>query len=448
MFNIPAANSNPATGNFKLEDLSQTERVVYWTIVLTPLWWLFGIQPLFYPAVITVLLAINFDIDNVLRRLLPACIWAWLGMALVMLWTAMLGINSMGFSFQAVAAALVTFFKSYFLIFECLALPFWSKVRVSVVTRAVSWMATGYLVTIFIEMVLLAGGITGSIVPPLARLTPGDKGSLRIILASVQSFFGIPLPRTVLYTPDPPILGICAVVCLFICLGETNRRLRYISMAGCLCALLLSFSRLAWICLPLALLISTLFRSPLVRQFFLWTASLTFLLCAILGLTFKELLTKPVETFNEARSSSSAERATVVRKTLEAWQQEPWLGWGVIRGAAWLYDDVYMGLGSFSTYAAVLYLHGIVGFIFLILAMFLTLLAFYSSAMRGNLFCQRAFACLLALYLQCNATPLSWMTVNIWFFFLWLGAIIYETQKDNLSVFSWDQLSGQNWHEP
>ncbi|HEY9708851.1 MAG TPA: hypothetical protein V6D48_11665, partial [Oculatellaceae cyanobacterium] len=209
--------------------MSFSELVIYWTIVLTPVWWLLGIQPLFYPAVIIVLLALNFDIDKLIQGSLPICVWAWLGMALVMLWTALLGINSMGFSFQVAAGAAVTFFKSYFLIFGCLALPFWKQVGIRVVTRAVAWMATGYLITTLMQLVMLAlriGG--GGYKPLLARLIPGDKSSLIVQFANIQSFFGIPLPRTTLYTPDPPILGLCAVLCFFICLGETNRRLRHL----------------------------------------------------------------------------------------------------------------------------------------------------------------------------------------------------------------------------
>jgi hypothetical protein len=306
-------------------------------------------------------------------------------------------------------------------------------------------MATGYLVTISMQVLMLMLRIgSGGYVPLLGRLIPGDKSSLKVNFAAMSSFMGIPLPRTTLYTPDPPILGICALLCFFICLGETNHRLRNFALAGSLCALLVSISRLGWVCFVVGLLISAVFNSRLIRQLSLWSASLTLLLCSFMELTFGELVEKPIEVFNGARSSSSAERAIVVRKTLEAWQEEPWLGWGVSRGRAWLYEDVYMGLGAFSTYSAVLYLHGIVGFIFLVCAMLFTLLFFWNSAIRGNLACKRAIVSLVTLYISCNATPLSWMAVNMWFFFVWLGALMYETQQRNMALSSWEQLSGQN----
>ena len=444
MINATFSTPDSTQGDFKLGALSFPEKVIYWTIVLTPIWWLLGVQTLLYPAIAIFLLAITFDIDKLLRSSIPACVWAWLAMALVMLWTAMFGLMSVGFDIQKTGAALVTLLKSYFLIFAFMALPFWNSIRVRVITRAVSWMTTGYLVTIAIELVMLILRIgNAGIMPPLARLIPGDKQSLRVTFADIQPFFGIPLPRTLLYTPDPPILGVCAVLCFFICLGETDRVRRKYALAGCLVALLISFSRLAWICLPVAILIVACFRSRLARQGSLWIASLTALLSSILGLTFGELLKKPLAVFNGARAASSKDRELVVRKTLEAWQESPWLGWGIMRGSVkWYTYDVT--LGSFSTYASVLYLHGIVGFIFFIAALGLTLLGFWGQAVRGNPLCKRAFASLVALYILCNATPLSWMAVYVWFYFVWLGAILAETQQQHKSISSWEQLSIQS----
>ncbi len=427
MLNLTSSPTVSSTRDFKLGALSFPERVIYWTIVLTPLWWLSGLQTLLYPAIAVVLLVITFDIDKLIRGSTPACVWAWLAMALVMVWTAIFGLSSVEFGIREIAATAVTFFKSYFLIFACMVLPFWNRIRVRVITRAIAWMTTGYLATIAIEVAMLVLRIgKGGLIPPLARLVPGDKLSLQVTFADIQPFFGIPLPRTVLYTPDAPILGVCAVLCFFICLGETDRRLRKFALAGCLGALLISFSRLAWVCFPLALLIMACFRSRLTRQGSLWGASFTTLLCGLLGLTLSDLLTRPLEVFNSARTASSVDRAFVVRKTLEAWQELPWLGWGIIRGSArW---DIYnITLGSFSTYAAVLYLHGIIGFIFFVAALVLTLYSFWGPAVRGNPLHRQAFASLVALYVLCNATPLSWMTVYFWFFFVWLGAILSET---------------------
>jgi hypothetical protein len=42
----------------------------------------------------------------------------------------------------------------------------------------------------------------------------------------------------------------------------------------------------------------------------------------------------------------------------------------------------------------------------------------------------------------CNATPLTWMTVYFWFFFIWLGAILSEIQPPDGSITSWEQLAG------
>jgi O-antigen ligase len=162
-----------------------------------------------------------------------------------------------------------------------------------------------------------------------------------------------------------------------------------------------------------------------------------------LGLTFSQLINRFQEFFTSARAESSKDRELVVRKTLEAWQESPWLGWGIIQGSVkWYTYDI--ALGSFSTYASVLYLHGIVGFIFFVAALASTLWSFWTPAVRGNPLCKRAFASLVALYVLCNATPLSWMTVYFWFFFVWLGAILGEIQPPKGSITSWEQLSGES----
>ena len=446
MFNLPSIKPNFITQDVEAP-LSLSERVIYWTIILTPIWWLMGIQPLLYPAVMIGLLSVHFSLDKLIEKPFPIAVWAWLAMSIAMLWTAALGINDMGFNLQVALAAMVTFIKSYFLIFACLALPFFARVRVEVITRATARMTAGFLVTIAIQVAMLFLKIGGSgYTPLLASLLPGDKGSLRVQFAILSKFLGVLFPRTVLYTPDPPILGICTVLCFLICLGETNKSLRKFALAGAFSALLVSSSRSALLGLPLALLMGFCFESDLFRQLSLWLTSLTLVGCSILGLTFKELLEKPMEGFDKVRDNSadsSGERALVVQRTLEAWQQSPWIGWGVIRGKAHLYEDVYIGLGSFSTYSAVLYLNGIFGFIALIGAMVLTLFAVYMPAMRGDDSCKWAFCGLIALYLACNATPLSWMAANLWFFFAWLGAVMYQSLPDRADISSWEQLSAQ-----
>lgn len=446
MLNLPSIQLNQFRTEIEGNAFTRSETIIYWTIILTPLWWLLGVQTLLYPAVMIGLLAFHFRLDTLVRTRLPLCVWAWLLMSIAMAWTAILGLYDMGAGVQTFLAAVVTFIKSYFLIFTCLALPFWNRVRVQVITRAVSWMAAGYLGTIAIQLALLAVGITGRFAAPLARVLPVDKGSLEVILAHHSSFLGLPLPRTVLYTPDPPILGLSAIFCFLICLGETNIRLRNLALTGSIAALIFSASRSALISLPIALLIGTCFSFNIFRQLSLWLASLTFLLSSILGLTLEDLAQRPVEFFEQARANaadSSAERALVIRKTLEAWQESPWVGWGVIRGAAHLYEDAYISLGSFSTYAAVLYLHGIVGFVALIIAMISTLWAVYQFAIQGDSACKWAFAGLLVLYPLCQATPLSWMTVYLWFFFAWLGAVLFEAQAKRPSEVDWNQLCKQ-----
>lgn len=427
---------------------SLSEKVIYWTAILTPLWWLLGVQPIFYPSVAAFLFLINFRIDTLLKGL-PLCVWAWFTMAVVMLWTAILGLYDMGAGLTTVAAAIVTFFKGYFMIFSCMALPFFCKVRIQVITRAVALMSIGFLVNIILQMMMLAVGISGNKYPPLepllARAIPGDaSGSLMIILPTISSFFGIPLPRTVLHTADPPILGCCALLCILISLTESNEKLKNLALLSSFCALIISFSRSSWLGFMCTIFILICFRYRAAIQLPIWFSSAAFFTCSFLGIAIHRLLEKPQEFFDSARAESSKERAIVVQSTIEAWLEKPWLGWGVIRGKAWLYDDAFVTLGSFSTYAAVLYLNGIVGFIVFIFALATTLNDFFRVALfQKNFACQIAFSGYLILVALIYATPLSWMAIYLWFFFMWSATALRDaicTKKSELKI-SWSHLA-------
>lgn len=428
---------------FKLVDLTFAEQVIYWTIILTPVWWFLGIQPIVYPVISALLLVAGLHIDKLVKKSLPICNLAWLAMTFAALWTNILGLEQIGFDTLKTAATLFTLFKGYFMIFACMTISFWHSVRIKVVTRAVSWMAVSFIVVLAIQLlILLALGPQEPLLPPLARLIPGDKSSLKVSFAIIQPFFGIPLPRTDLYTADPPILGVCALLCFFICLGESNKRLRNFALTGSLLALIISQSRLAWVCFPLVFVIIACFRSGLARQGSLWVASFASLFCAVLGLALQDLINAPLATFNSARADSSKDREYVVNATIDAWKDSPWVGWGIMeRTVTWGNGAFELPLGTFSSYAQVLYVHGLFGFIFFAIALISTVCSFWEPSVRGNRNCQKAFACLVALYLLCQATNLTWMAIYIWFFFLWLGSILSDVQQQRLKVMTWEQLS-------
>jgi O-Antigen ligase len=415
-----------------------SEQVVFWTIVLTPIWWLLGVQIFVYPAVVILLLLPGVNLKSIAERRLPGSVWTWFAMALTMLLTAFIGLESVNFDLSKVIASAVNFFKGYFFIFACLVLPFFRPVRSTIVTRAVAWMATSYLATFAVQLVLFSAGIFDNssgraFKSLLATLIPGaNSGSLDInMIVGVESFLGIPLPRTTLYTPDPPILGLCAILCFLICLAETNTTLRRWALAGALVALVFSTSRSAWIAFPIALALSTLAdlrRRAKVGQGVLWLGVAFSLVCGLSTTSPNDILDGLFGTFNQARVSSSQERNVVVGQTLQVWQESPWLGWGFIQHGARFYEGYKMPLGTFSTYANALYLHGVLGFCMLITTMLWTFWDCGVRAWAGDVKNARALGCLFSLYLISGAEVLTWMSPFLWFFFVWLGAVLKESQ--------------------
>jgi O-Antigen ligase len=431
--------------NFTLDDdlgeLSHAEWVVYWSIVLTPLWWLLGIQTLLFMLIPVYLLIRGFDLDRIFNQKLPIAIWGWLVVCMVTFSLAMISLANLGLPSGKIVSTMVTFTKGYFLIFSCLMLPFWHRIRMKVISRAVCWVAFSYLITLAIQVVCLLGNLWKEpIVPPLAKIIPGDKMSLLVKPAVWQKFFGILLPRTCLYTADPPIPAICGLLFYFICRGEENDRLRQMGVTGCVVALIVSQSRLAWVCFPLTVLTSAFFQHFFARQLSLWGMTGISTWSAILGITVKEMLSKPMEVFNSARAESSADRARVVGATLKAWQEYPWFGWGVPQGSVkWYIYDIE--LGSFSTYAAMLYLQGYFGFGFFLFALCSTLVTCAVAGMNGSVPGARAVGALLGLYFLMESLPITWVAVYFWVFFVWIGAIFLDNMDSRATVPQWRHFS-------
>lgn len=420
-----AEKSIPQT--ISIQSFSFDEKIIYFTAILTPVWWLLGIQPLFYPAIGLLLLLKNFSFKKAIRKPLPVAAWAWFVMFLVMLVTVLQGLVESGAGVTTFLSSMVTVYKSYLMIFAFIALPFWGKVRSQVIVRAVTWMSFGFLINLLIQIVLLAAGVNDAVfTPPLAKILPGDVKSLMVTSAKFSSFFGVSLPRSTLHTVDPPILGAVAFLTFMISLTESKPQMRRWGIVGSLSALIISFSRSAWVGTALGLLFLTLFRSRLLRIWNFVGLSIACLIGAVSERTPAELLASPAEIFNQARASSSDTRGIVVQATIDAWLEKFWLGWGIIRGEVQIYEGVYISLGSFSTYSAVLYLHGIIGFIVFLTSLLTTFWSFLQPAFRGVLSAQIALASLLILYILIQATPLSWMAIYLWFYFLWLGAVMHE----------------------
>jgi hypothetical protein len=409
--------------------LSQPELLFTILLLLTPVWWLLGIQVILYPVVVVGAMAIG--VLQFPQIKFPAVTWGWLTMALVMAFSAFGGLESIGFEPVRVMAQILAFLKGYFLIFGCLLLPSLWQLRTVHVRRAVVGLAILYLITIVIFLcTFLVGFKVHYYDPLLSQLNASEVLGVRVFIGmGLQPFFGVQFPRTALFTADPPILGVCALAAICICWREPDRRLRVLSLTGGSLALLFSFSRIAWLCLPLIFALYFCLRSDTAKRIALWLGALVTFVCGLASLAPLELVDNFFGVVNQARAGSSLDRNRVIAKTLEAWQESPWIGWGIIRGSVrWYTYDV--ALGSFSTYGAVLYLHGIVGLCFLVVAMVITLWHFTLSAIKGNVDAAWAAASLVALYVCCGATPLTWMAPVLWFYFLWLGAVLQDTQLE------------------
>lgn len=174
-------------------------------------------------------------------------------------------------------------------------------------------------------------------------------------------------PRLQLFAPWFPALGLVGNIYFCLAQQETNKKWRWLGMAGAIAMIFGSVSRLAIICLPLVAILMWL----LTNVFKSWLHFLLGLfsgLAGILSSPLIQLLENFVEQFTKARSGSSEVRARLKRMAQEAWWNEARIwGHGRLEEKGPLVVG-HMPIGSHHFWYGTLYTHGIVGFIPVVIA--------------------------------------------------------------------------------
>jgi hypothetical protein len=174
-------------------------------------------------------------------------------------------------------------------------------------------------------------------------------------------------PRWRLFTPWAPALGFVANIYFFMVLRESDRKLRWLGMAGCLVMCQISASRLALIAMPAVWLI-TLLLSKLSRPLVIIGLGIASFIGSITLNEIIEAIEDFSEKFTAARKDSSRVRAALGRIARYRWENEaPIWGHGVVEKGPHLVE--YMPIGSHHSWYGLLYVKGFVGFLALAIPM-------------------------------------------------------------------------------
>ncbi len=361
-----------------LQPQNVPERLVWWSIILTyPIWIIGGLYVvgsvlcwlLLVCLLIKILARMDHPEENEEISISPV-IWLWIiGMIIMQvaliaghvnfnLGTGIIIKSSIGWAKGWAALALYPLAG---------ALP----IRSSIPTRAIC--IVGFHTLLIMPLLLLTPNLG---LPEVLYVSP-----LRAIGGPGNEFFDVPLYeidgstgdlRWRLFAPWGPALGFVGNINFMICLQEKNRKWKMLGISGSILMCFVCKSRLAQlsiILIPLTTAIIARVRQPLM----LITLGSVSYLGGIFATSILTAVSDYWEGFKGARAGSTRVRFALKRIAFHRWETEaPIWGHGVVEGGPHLVE--YMAIGSHHTWAGVLFVKGLVGFVALAVPMLVTLL--------------------------------------------------------------------------
>jgi len=190
------------------------------------------------------------------------------------------------------------------------------------------------------------------------------------------------LPRWRLFTPWPPALGFMANIYFFMALQETNKKWRWIGIAGSIFMCVISASRLSLLSITVVFLLTWMLTNlarPVALIVFGFGSFITSLITTTLFRAYEDFQKK----FADARPNSSRVRDTLAKIALDRWQNEaPIWGHGVVEKGPHLVE--YMPIGSHHSWYGLLFVKGFVGVIALAIPMLCSFLYLLVKAQKSE----------------------------------------------------------------
>jgi hypothetical protein len=363
-------------GQQSIQPQNWPERMVWWSIVLTyPIWLIGGLYIvgsalgwLLLICLIVMLLARLDHPEDFDEIKISPVIWCWIAGMILMevaliaghvdfnLGTGMIIKSSIGWAKGWAGLALYP-------LAGCL------RIRSSIISRALC--IVGLHTLIIVPFLLIAPNLK---LPEILYVSP-----LRAVGGPGDSFFDVPLYeidhttgalRWRLFTPWGPALGFVGNFNFMICLLEKERNWKILGLAGSIVMCFICKSRLAQVSIILIPLITFLIAR--IRQpFMLITLGFFSYLSGIVAPALLTAAANFWEDFKGARADSTRVRFALKRIAFRRWEENaPIWGHGIVESGPHLVE--YMPIGSHHTWAGVLFVKGMAGFIALTVPMLVT----------------------------------------------------------------------------
>ncbi len=397
------------------------ERVVWYAITRTYLFYLFGALYVVAPVVAWILFAVLvnrvFSEDASVRPYIPLAVKVWILAMLVMLLSLIAGHVGYNLGVPKLIKSTIGWAKGWallalFPLIGCL------NIRPELIYRAAMVVCMHTIVLLPVFVLAWAAGLPQTVyVSPLKVI--GGPGPEFFSLNLYEIDPGSGLPRWRLFTPWAPAVGFVANVYFVFALRERDLRWKTLGILGCIVMVLMSQSRLALVALVTVGFI-TFFLSRISRPWVLFMASGVSTLAGIAGIWIVNFITGFWDAFRAARAGSTRVREALGRIAVERWRNEaPIWGHGIVERGPHLVE--YMPIGSHHSWYGLLFVKGIVGFLALAVPMvfgFLDLVVKAQSApvARGGL------AIMLILFLYTFGENLEILAYLYWPALIILGS--------------------------
>ncbi|AFZ01806.1 hypothetical protein [Calothrix sp. PCC 6303] len=286
------------------------------------------------------------------------------------------------------------------------------NIRPQLIYRAVC--IVGFHTLLITPFLLLAPSLH---LPQVLYVSP-----LRAIGGPGNEFFDVPFYeidgstgdlRWRLFTPWGPALGFVGNVNFMLALQEKNQKWRYLGLIGSVLMCFVCKSRMAQLCIVVIPLLTSVL-SGMSRPRILIGMGFASYLGGIFSPSIIMAIDNFWEGFKAARAASTRVRMALKRIAIYRWHTEaPIWGHGVVEDGPHIVE--YMPIGSHHTWAGVLFVKGIIGFIALAVPMAASFIYLLIKSMNKE--CPTAkvgLSIVMILFLYANGENLEILVYLYW----------------------------------
>lgn len=343
------------------------ERLVWYYLLGTYLWYFLGAQYVLAPALawfLTLYLCKKLwdqteNTPSEEKITIPVSIWVWIISMLILEVTIV--VSHIDFNLETSRIFVSTFnwgrhhaLMALFPLIGCL------NIRPQIIYRAICIVVLQSLVFITIAYVAFTLKILPNALYASPLIVAGNGFLPYYIQLYLVEYTGV--PRLSLFAPWPPALGLVANIYFLLACQELNRNWRWIGMFGSVAMIVVSVARAAWLCLPVNLLFTLLlinFSKPVVQI----TTGLVSFFTGIFASQLINLLETFRDDFDSLRPESSKVRGFLGDIGIYRWLNEaPIWGHGIPDSPGPKLVE-RMPVGTHSTWVGSLFTSGVIGFI-------------------------------------------------------------------------------------